>query len=167
MIAKAANQDRQYGQRDRSLALIGCIVLFCSAFANEQISADQPRRAGEYVIPANDAPPKNNFDPECTMRFMSFIENLDKLLVSDPSTIRPVHELLDRHFPVEGCNIQAAIRIAQKSRFFFHVSETRTYYVLAFDSRGFTGPMDSGFHVQITLLKVSGNSWLPAAHVNQ
>ncbi len=118
-------------------------------------------------MPTNDAPPKNNFDPDCIMRFTSFVEDLDKLLVSDPSTIRPVHELLDRHFPVEGCNIQAAISIAQKSRFFSHVSETRTYYVIAFDSRGFTGLMDPGFHVQITLLKVSGNSWLPAAHVNQ
>ncbi len=72
-----------------------------------------------------------------------------------------------KYFPLERCNIQSAIEIARKSRFFSHVSEETTYFVIAFDSRGFAGWLDPGFHIQINLLKASGNSWLPGAHVNE
>lgn len=109
---------------------------------------------------------KRELKSDCVAEFSRFVRELDRLLRSNPSKIDPVHNLINQHFPMTVCDIHEAISVARKSRFFSHISEEKTYYVLAFDSRGFAGDMDQGFHVQINFLKASGESWLPSAHVN-
>jgi hypothetical protein len=167
MIANVPDKNPRCGRSIRRLLLTGCVALFCSAVANAGVGADESRYSGQRVMSDQGNKAINDSDRECETKFTTFIQELDKLLASDPSTIYPVFDLLNRSFPVEGCDIQGAIRVSRQSRFFSHVSEEITYYVIAFDSRGFAGPMDPGFHVQVSLLKASGNSRLPAAHVNQ
>jgi hypothetical protein len=116
---------------------------------------------------SKDAERSNRVSNDCIVRIPAFVQELDKLLASDPRTIHPVKDLIRSYFPVEGCNIQQAIKTSRNSRFFSHVSEEETYYVIAFDSKGLAGLMDPGLHVQINLLKASGNSWLPSANINQ
>jgi hypothetical protein len=77
---------------------------------------------------------------ECEAKVTAFVEDLDELLARDPPTVYPVLDLLKKYFPVEGCDIESAVRISRRSRVFSHVSEEKTYYIVAFDSRGFAGP---------------------------
>lgn len=141
-------------------------ALLCSA-ANAGGSTNEIRRSDPHLVSDKDKNEDEEPSRECETKFAAFVEDLDGLLAKDPATVCPIFDLLNKYFPVEGCNIENAIRISRRSRFFSHVSEEKTYYIIAFDSRGFAGPLDPGFHVQISLLKASGNSWLPAAHVNQ
>jgi hypothetical protein len=147
--------------------LIGYVSLTFSIVASAQDGANKAPRLRPQATGADDTQAKDASDRDCATRFPAFVQELDRLLASDPSTIYPVFDLLNRYFPVQGCDIQNAIRVARESRFFSHVSEETTYYIIAFDSRGFAGPADPGFHVQLSLLKASGDSRLPAAHVNQ
>jgi hypothetical protein len=57
----------------------------------------------------------------CVDRFAVFVRELDVLLESNPSRIGPVHGLLDKFFPLEGCDIETIIEIARRSRFFLLV----------------------------------------------
>jgi hypothetical protein len=166
MIVQVAETMRNFNHASGGCLriLFGSLVLMCSA--NAQSNSNVFRDEGRQMA-ANNKDVENDASRDCTSRLMAFVQALDKLLASDPSTIIPVHELLNTYFPVEGCDIQTAIQTARRSRFFSHVSDQPTYYSIIFDSRGFAGVLDPGFHVQISLLKASGNSWLPAAHVNK
>ena len=74
---------------------------------------------------------------ECAVKLKDFILELDKLLASNPSYVYPVLDLLKKYFPMEKCNTEEDIRISRNSKFFSHVSETETYCVIAFDSKGY------------------------------
>ena len=143
------------------------ISALLSCAANAGGSTNETRRSDPYSMSDKNKNEGEEPSRECETKFAAFVEDLDELLAKDPATVYPVFDLLKKYFPVEGCNIESAIRISRRSQFFSHVSEEKTYYIVAFDSRGFAGPLDPGFHVQISLLKASGNSRLPAAHVNQ
>ena len=110
--------------------------------------------------------PNSAVSPDCALKVRGFVSDLDKLLASNPQYIYPVLDLLKKYFPVERCDIVEIVAISRASRFFSHVSETSTYYVIAFDSKGYADPYP-GFYVQFSLIKESGNSRLPFAKVNQ
>jgi hypothetical protein len=147
--------------------LIGCFAVVCSIVANAQVNSNELPPPRLLAMDTNDTQAMHVSGRECATRIAAFVKELDSLLASDPSTIYPVFDLLNRYFPVEGCDIQDAIGIARESRFFSLVSEEKTYYVIVFDSKGVAGWANPGFYVQFSLIKTSGNSRLPAAHVNQ
>ena len=150
----------------RALAglLIGCVVAFHSTSLDAQSEHETGASEKSWIFAENSSSAAP--DQECATRFPAFIRELDTLLASDPPTIYPVHDLLNKYFPVVGCDIREAIEAARKSQFFLHAAEETIYYVVVFDSRGFAGRSDPGFHVQIAFLKASGNSWLPSANIN-
>jgi hypothetical protein len=110
--------------------------------------------------------PEANAADQCRDRFKRFVQALDRLLASNPHDFVRVQALLTEHFPVEGCDVQGAIGIAQQSPFFSMADEQPTYFNIIFDSVP-KSDLPRGIRVQISLLKASGNSWLPAAYPNQ
>ena len=94
----------------------------------------------------------------CNAKLSALVEDLDGALVSIPRATT-VRFLMLKHLPVEGCDIEKAIEVVKRSRFFSHVSDTRTYVVIAFSSKGFEGY--SGLDIQFSLVKASGASQHP------
>jgi len=102
---------------------------------------------------------------ECVTRLRDFIAELDELLNSDPHSIRPVFNLLNRYFPLENCDINEAIKICRQSKYFRGVDEQPKSYVIWFSSAGFF--QHPGVFVTFSLLKESGNSRFPSAKFNK
>jgi hypothetical protein len=142
--------------------LVGVVVLAMYALS----AAYAQRSGGVSERGTAMSQPNESTSRECARRLAEFVHNLDELLSSNPSTVFPVLDLLKISFPVTGCDIETSLEICRKSKFFEYVSETRDYYVVQFNSRGFVKNY-AGFTVLFGLLKESGNSWLPFAKVNE
>src|ERR1700680_4629671 len=71
---------------------------------------------------------------DCEMKLRNFVAQLDNILASDSHTVDPIRALLKRAFPVEGCDIDKAIELCQRSKFFSNVSEEPKYYNIVFNS---------------------------------
>src|SRR5262249_10496081 len=81
------------------------------------------------------AEPPSTDSAGCLVRVRSFVDELTRTFDQRPLTaIDPILELLRRYFPVEHCNIQRTIEIAQNSPYFVEVSESPNVYVILFDS---------------------------------
>jgi hypothetical protein len=103
---------------------------------------------------------------DCLQRYSAFVQALDALLASDPPQVTTVHDLINRSFPIVGCNINEAIEVSRQARFFSYVSEAPRHYLIIFNSRGLSGIFDPGYNVQIGFWKETGNSVLPSANIN-
>jgi hypothetical protein len=102
----------------------------------------------------------------CLQRYGAFVQALDALLARHPSSVTVVHDLINSSFPIKGCNIEEAVEISRRARFFSSVSEDPRYYVIEFNSRGLSGILDPGYRVLIGFSKGTGNSLLPSANIN-
>jgi hypothetical protein len=102
---------------------------------------------------------------ECIAKLTNFVEALDNLLESKPPSLFPLYDLLKTYFPLERCDVEEAVRISHRSKFFSSVSESRREFVIVFTSATPDRP-HSGFYVSFGLVKASGNSEFPFAKVN-
>jgi hypothetical protein len=162
---KVIDQFRYLGALQKCSALVGCCILALTGLPIAQSNANELRHEKRTMSTRDTGRVGDSAD--CVAQIMTFVHELDKLLASNPQTIHPVKDLLRRYFPVEACDIQEVIKVARRSRFFSHVSEEVTYFAIVFDSKGFAGLLDPGIHVQVNLLKASGDSWLPSANINK
>jgi hypothetical protein len=104
---------------------------------------------------------------ECKTRLGNFISELDALLDVNPRSLEPLLSLLQRHFPLKNCDIETAITISRKSKYFASASEQPTSYVIAFTSATPASPPFSGFDVSFGLSKASGDSQYPFAQIHK
>jgi hypothetical protein len=65
---------------------------------------------------APDAPAHSS--SECISRLTNFVEALDDLLESNPPTLFPLDDLLKKYFPLERCDVEEAVKISHRSKFF-------------------------------------------------
>jgi hypothetical protein len=101
---------------------------------------------------------------ECNARMENFVSELDVLLDVNPRSLEPLLSLLQKYFPLKNCDIQNAIVISRKSKYFRGADGGRDRYVFVF-SNAFSGPF-SGFNVLFSLLKSTGDSEHPFAQVH-
>jgi hypothetical protein len=112
---------------------------------------DEPRRAaGSKVMDLVGG------HEECNARLGNFVSELDALLDVNPNSLEPLLSLLQRSFPLKNCDIQTAITICRRSKYFAGLEERPDRYVFGF-TNAFSGPF-SGFDVLFSLLKPSGDS---------
>jgi hypothetical protein len=97
-------------------------------------------------------------------RLKNFVSELDALLDVNPNSLEPLLGLLQKYFPLKHCDIQNAITIGSKSKYFRGAEESQTKYVFVF-SNALSGPF-SGFNVLFALVKASGDSEHPFAQVH-
>lgn len=109
--------------------------------------------------------PRDGASSDCISRLRTFIDKLDMLLSGNAPTVYPVLDLLKEYFPLVSCDIEQALETSRKSKFFSNISEDPKYYVIVFDSKGYSF-WYPGFYVSFGLDKESGNSSLPFAKVN-
>jgi hypothetical protein len=67
---------------------------------------------------------RGDSEPEldCTTKLEKFIVDIDALLAKSPRNIFDVFGVLDRHFPLHGCNVDEVSRIVKTSKYFRGVS---------------------------------------------
>jgi hypothetical protein len=63
---------------------------------------------------------RGDSEPEldCTTKLEKFIVDIDALLAKSPHNIFDVFGVLDRHFPLHGCRVEAVSDIMKKSNYF-------------------------------------------------
>jgi hypothetical protein len=98
----------------------------------------------------------------CSERLRGFVEDMDEKLVSS-SSIDPLQEMVRKYFPLSGCNVEEAISIARTSKYFDHVNRAQKDVVIVFRRKNAKG---WGFKVIFGLSRDTGDSILPAAHVD-
>jgi hypothetical protein len=100
-----------------SAVLFGCLVLLADVQAAP--IGDQRQRA------------------RCSEKMAQFIPALDKVLVESPNSVRAVMDEHLRFLPLAECDIAEAISLAQQSRFFDRVDETKGWCTIYFYSKDF------------------------------
>jgi len=112
-------------------------------------------------MPVNDSGAVNQ-QLDCKARFAALVRDLDAVLAVNAKSVTSIYNLFKIYFPIERCNIEDVLKIARASGFFVSSEEQVAYYNIAFKS----GSVSSGFLVQISLNKKTGNLELPFAKVN-
>jgi hypothetical protein len=104
-----------------------------------------------------------NMEPKqlCASQLTAFISELDELLPATHSSL-PVTEAIQRSFPLTGCDIDEALTISQRSKYFDHFERHEKDVIVIFTRRNSYG---SGIRVLFGLTIPAGNSELPAAMV--
>src|SRR5262249_5179689 len=102
----------------------------------------------------------------CAARLSQFVHEMDNILAEDPRSVGPLLDLLKKYFPIEGCDVEEAIKISRSSKYFVAVSRNIDVDVIVFNNAGFFN-RHSGFMVQFGLRKPSGDTELPYAMVNE
>ena len=97
----------------------------------------------------------------CASQLTAFISELDELLAATYSS-QPITEAIQRSFPLIGCDIDEALKISQRSKYFDHFERHEKYVIVIFKRRNSYG---SGIKVSFGLTIPGGNSELPAAMV--
>jgi hypothetical protein len=146
----------------RIVAGVGLTILVALSAARAQEAQESSRQNRPNATERSDlatAPAQ-----DCAGQLRNFVRGLDQLLDKNPN-IYPVLGLLRQYFPVKSCNIPEAVEICRGSKYFDHVSEDRTYYVIAFSSK--PSSLSSRIYVQLSLQKDSGDSQLPFAKVKK
>jgi len=113
-----------------------------------------------------DEPPTESTRAECADRVSRFVHELDELLAAKPRSVNPFQDLLEKYFPVKGCDIEEIVKICEKSKYIWPIDRTFDVVVIDFSSSTFWNP-HSGFRVGFGLRKSSGDSELPYAMVNK
>jgi len=99
----------------------------------------------------------------CASQLTRFISELDELLAVTHSS-QPITEAIQRSFPLIGCDIDEALTISQRSKYFDHFERHEKDVVVIFQRRN---PYGSGIKVSFGLTIPAGNSELPAAMVEK
>jgi hypothetical protein len=98
---------------------------------------------------------------QCASKLTAFISELDELLPATHSS-QPITEAIQRSFPLTGCDIDDALTISQRSKYFDHFERHEKDVVVFFTRRNSYG---SGIRISFGLTIPAGDSRLPAAMV--
>jgi len=144
----------------RAIRACGFVIFLCATSVCAESSSSQAS-GGSFSLKAG---ARSTIVSVCENQTKALVEDLDRVLASDPAAINPVYETFHRHFPIQNCNIADVLKVARSSRFFVGSEEWGTYYNILFNSAG-VSPRP-GFAVQISVAKGTGNLELPFAKVN-
>ena len=136
-----------------------------AAAPTEQNIPTSPTKEGAGMQKHGQAEPPKADRADCLVRLKNLIEELDRTLDSNPPSIEPIRSLLKEYFPVQQCDIQAALQICRSSKYFVDIYEYPHVYLCHFDSNKLSTHL--GIKVQFGLLRASGNSSLPFTIVKQ
>jgi len=117
------------------------------------------------LLPARRSCQAVNQQSTCEACLEKFVQELDGILAENPRSVDPLDLLLDRTFPLKNCNVDEALKIVGKSKYFASVEGGRDEYVISFGNA--RGRPHTGYRIGFSLLKQSGNSNLPYALVNK
>jgi len=155
---------RQY-RRMLLLALASLLLAASISFHGSAVESFAPPTKAEAGAAGSEG--MNRGQEECKARLENFVSELDALLDSNPRSLDPLLSLLERSFPLKNCDIQTAITISRKSKYFASANEQPTSYVIAFTSATSMSLPLSGFDGSFGLSKASGDSRLPFAQIHK
>lgn len=115
----------------------------------------------------DDAPDRGSLQVEaaamiCTERLEKFVGELDQA-ITDVSSIDVIIGLFKKYFPLEKCDIEKAIKICSKSKYFTGSRDSGTFITITFNRPKTYWRL--GVDVSFGLTKDDGNSRLPFAIV--
>ena len=113
--------------------------------------------AGNRIVVAQNTLEQSSQNSPCTVGLQEFAGELDRLLDKNPDSVADVSRLLKRYPPASGCNVEVAIAVAKRSKYFTIAYNYGPAYTVSFNSRG--------FQVSFGLRKDTGNIELPVARV--
>jgi hypothetical protein len=93
----------------------------------------------------------------CSTKLQQFVQELDEILIANPASVLAITAVVNRNLFVNGCNVDDAISISKKSKFFSEAYEQYASYTVIFRS--------DRFIVTFGLRKDTGNIVFPAAQV--
>jgi hypothetical protein len=138
----------------------GAAFIFLMGSAESWAETNQPSTGNERaMLWAQNVDPKSR----CASQLTTFISELDELLPVAPSS-QPLKEAIQRSFPLTGCDIDEALIISQRSKYFDRFERHEKYVIVIFQRRNSYG---SGFKVSFGLTIPAGNSELPVAMVRK
>jgi hypothetical protein len=97
----------------------------------------------------------------CANQLTTFISELDELLPATHSS-QPITEAIQRSFPLTGCDVDEALTLSRRSKYFDHFERHEKDVVVLFTRRNSYG---SGIRISFGLTIPAGDSRLPAAMV--
>jgi hypothetical protein len=104
---------------------------------------------------------------ECGAQLRKFVGELDDVLSSDPHPLYTLFALLKRSFPLEKCDIEAAISICRQSKFFLRAEVGQRVTVIIFNSGANGRRSESGYEVSFGISNETGNTRFPSARPNK
>jgi len=93
----------------------------------------------------------------CSEKVKQFVAELDSLLQQDPNDVVIVNNILDRYFPISGCDIDDVIAQSSASKFYSGIFDATWAYTVSFKS--------DRIIVTFGIRKTNGNIILPAARI--
>jgi hypothetical protein len=154
--------DSKSGSRFR-FACFTCVSYLLVGFG---ILANQGSiRAQQLGLQKSQLSQSNQMD--CLDRMKEFVSELDALLDKNPPTLDPFLNLLNRTFPLTGCDIEEVVQIAKKSKYFSSPSHNGSVLVFSFSSASRNSGPFSGFDVSFGISKLTGNTELPFAKIHK
>jgi hypothetical protein len=105
--------------------------------------------------------------PECGAQLRKFVAELDDVLSSDPHPLYTLFALLKRFFPIEKCDIEAAISVCRQSKFFLSADIGQRVTVIIFNSGANGRRSESGYEVSFGISNETGNTQFPSARPNK
>jgi hypothetical protein len=152
----------------KSVSFLRCawhVCASCLLIGINLISSRDSIRAEQLSVQQSQLSQSGQMD--CLDRMKEFVSELDTLLDQNPPTLEPFLSLLNRTFPLTGCDIQEVTRIASKSKYFISPYQNGSMLVFSFSSAtAYSGPL-SGFDVSFGISKSNGNTELPFAKIHK
>ena len=151
-------------QRHAIMSLLPALSLGIMLAGGGGAFATEPSPAAS-APPAADRAGSEDLSSQCSARLENFVKELDQLLTNEPPSVDPFLALLERAFPVTGCNVDEALKVARTSKFLLVIDEWPKAYVIRFGNARTS--RHRGFSISFGLLKDTGDSELPSASVNK
>ena len=95
----------------------------------------------------------------CSERITLFVADLDRTLDRKPQGLEDVQRLMNRHFPIKGCDLQHAVSEASRSKYFQNITNQSRLIILSFEG--------NGFEISFGIWKETGNTYLESAGVKK
>jgi hypothetical protein len=114
-------------------------------------------------IPVQTSNPTSSPSLECSAHLRSFIVEIDQKIETSTS-VDPLRETIKKYFPLTGCDVDEAVSIARKSKYFDRVDQFQKDVVIVLRKKS---PGSWGFEVSFALSRETGDSKLSAAIVDK
>jgi hypothetical protein len=100
---------------------------------------------------------------ECSAHLRSFIAEIDQKIETSTS-VDPLRETIKKYFPLSGCDVDDAVSISRKSKYFDRADQFQKDVVIVLRKKN---PGTWGFEVSFALSRETGDSKLSAAIVDK
>jgi hypothetical protein len=77
-----------------------------------------------------DKPPTESARAECADRLSRFVHELDDMWTKDPRSVQPFLDLLEKYFPLTGCDVEEALKICRSSKYLEPIDHARDVDVI-------------------------------------